>query len=117
MMPCFIAICQHVTGLINGFISIAEGIQGIVELFGMLTAATSAHAAASTTDAAATAGEAAAATANTARPSVAATAYQLAPSISHTINDPLYFVKNDWQKHFDPEGNQRSVTVGLNVNF
>lgn len=57
---------QQVTGLINGFISIAEGIQGIVELFGMLTAATSAHAAASTTDAAATAGEEAAATANTA---------------------------------------------------
>lgn len=57
---------QQVTGIINGFISIAEGIQGIVELFGMLTAATSAHAAASTTDAAATAGEAAAATANTA---------------------------------------------------
>lgn len=57
---------QQVTGLINGFISIAEGIQGIVELFGMLTAATSAHATASTTDAAATAGEAAAATANTA---------------------------------------------------
>ena len=57
---------QQVTGLINGFISIAEGIQGIVELFGMLTAATLAHAAASTTDAAATAGEAAAATANTA---------------------------------------------------
>ena len=57
---------QQVTGLINGFISIAEGIQGIVELFGMLTAATSAHAAASTTDAAATAGEAAAAPANTA---------------------------------------------------
>lgn len=56
---------QQVTGLINGFISIAEGIQGIVELFGMLTAATSAHAAASTTDAAATAGEAAAAAANT----------------------------------------------------
>lgn len=57
---------QQVTGLINGFISIAEGIQGIVELFGMLTAATSAHAAASTADTAATAGEAAAATANTA---------------------------------------------------
>ena len=57
---------QKVTGLINGFISIAEGIPGIVKLFGMLTAATSAHAAASTTDAAATAGEAAAATANTA---------------------------------------------------
>ena len=34
-----------------------------------------------------------------------------------TVNDPLYFVKNDWQKHYDPEGNQRSVTVGLNVNF
>lgn len=57
---------QQVTGLINGFISIAEGIQDIVGLFGMLTAATSAHAAASTTDAAATAGEAAAATADTA---------------------------------------------------
>lgn len=57
---------QQVTGLINGFISIAEGIQGIVALFDMLTAATSAHAAASTTDAAATAGEAAAATTNTA---------------------------------------------------
>ena len=34
-----------------------------------------------------------------------------------TINDPLYWVKNDWQKHYDPEGNQRSVTIGLNVNF
>ncbi len=34
-----------------------------------------------------------------------------------TVNDPLYFVKNDWQKHYDPEGNQRSVTVGLNINF
>jgi len=34
-----------------------------------------------------------------------------------TINDPLYFVKNDWQKDYDPEGRQRSVTVGLNVNF
>ena len=34
-----------------------------------------------------------------------------------TINDPLYFVKNDWQKHYDPEGNQRSVTLGVNVNF
>ena len=57
---------QQVTGLINGFISIAEGIQGIVELFQMLTAATTAHAAAATADAAATTGEAAAATANTA---------------------------------------------------
>lgn len=34
-----------------------------------------------------------------------------------TINDPLYFVKNEWQKHYDPEGNQRSITIGLNVNF
>ena len=34
-----------------------------------------------------------------------------------TVNDPLYFVKNDWQKHYDPEGNQRSLTFGLNVNF
>lgn len=34
-----------------------------------------------------------------------------------TINDPLYFVKNEWQKNYDPEGNQRSVTIGLNVNF
>ena len=57
---------QQVTGLINGFISIAEGIQGIVELFQMLTAATAAHAVAATTDAAATTGETAAATANTA---------------------------------------------------
>ena len=57
---------QQVSGILNGFISIAEGIQGIVELIQMLTAATTAHAAASTTDAAATAGEAAAATANTA---------------------------------------------------
>lgn len=56
---------QQVTGLINGFISIAEGIQGIVALFQMLTAATTAHAAAATTDAAATTGEAAAAAVNT----------------------------------------------------
>ncbi len=57
---------QQVSGIINGFISIAEGIQGIVTLFQTLTAATTAHAAASTTDAAATAGETAAATVNTA---------------------------------------------------
>ena len=55
---------QKITGLINGFISTAEGVQGIVELYQMLTAATAAHA--STTDAAATAGETAASTANTA---------------------------------------------------
>jgi TP901 family phage tail tape measure protein len=57
---------QKITGLINGFISTAEGVQGIVKLYQMLTAATTAHTAASTTDAAATAGEAAASTANTA---------------------------------------------------
>ena len=34
-----------------------------------------------------------------------------------TVNNPLYIVKEDWMKHFDPEGQQRSVTVGLNVNF
>ena len=57
---------QRVSGIINGFISIAEGMRGIVALFDMLTAATSSHAAAAATDAAATAGEAAAATTNTA---------------------------------------------------
>lgn len=57
---------QKTTGLINGFISTAEGVQGIVKLYQMLTAATTAHTAASTTDAAATAGETAASTANTA---------------------------------------------------
>lgn len=57
---------QKITGLINGFISTAEGVQGIVKLYQMLTAAITAHTAASTTDAAATAGEAAASTANTA---------------------------------------------------
>ena len=34
-----------------------------------------------------------------------------------TINNPLYIVKEDWMKHWDPEGQQRSVTVGLNVTF
>ena len=34
-----------------------------------------------------------------------------------TVNNPLYIVKNDWMKEFDPEGQQRSVTIGLNVNF
>ncbi|MCF0244427.1 MAG: TonB-dependent receptor [Bacteroidaceae bacterium] len=34
-----------------------------------------------------------------------------------TVNDPFYFVKNDWQKNYDPEGAQRSVTLGLNVIF
>ena len=34
-----------------------------------------------------------------------------------TVNNPFYFVKEDWMKHWDPEGQQRSVTVGLNVIF
>ena len=34
-----------------------------------------------------------------------------------TVNNPLYIVKEDWMKHWDPEGQQRSVTVGLNVIF
>ena len=57
---------ERVTGMINGFLSVADGIKGIVKLFDTLTAATSAHSAASATDATATTAEAAAATANTA---------------------------------------------------
>ena len=34
-----------------------------------------------------------------------------------TVNNPFYYVRNDWMKEFDPEGEQRSVTFGLNVNF
>ena len=34
-----------------------------------------------------------------------------------TVNNPLYIVKEDWMKHWDPEGQQRSVTLGVNVNF
>ena len=34
-----------------------------------------------------------------------------------TVNNPFCYVKNDWMKEFDPEGEQRSVTFGLNVNF
>ncbi|MCM1078467.1 MAG: TonB-dependent receptor [Bacteroidales bacterium] len=34
-----------------------------------------------------------------------------------TVTDPLYWVKNDWMKNQDPEGNQRSITAGLSVNF
>lgn len=57
---------QQITGVINGFISIAEGVQGIVKLIDELTGATTAHAVASSADAGATASETAAATANTA---------------------------------------------------
>lgn len=34
-----------------------------------------------------------------------------------TVNDPLYWVKDDFQKGYDPEGNQRSITFGLNLNL
>ena len=34
-----------------------------------------------------------------------------------TVNNPFCYVKSDWMKHFDPEGQQRSITFGLNVNF
>lgn len=34
-----------------------------------------------------------------------------------TVNNPFYVVKEDWMKYRDPEGQQRSVTFGLNVNF
>ena len=34
-----------------------------------------------------------------------------------TVNNPLYIVKEDWMKEFDPEGQQRSITLGVNVNF
>ncbi len=34
-----------------------------------------------------------------------------------TVYNPYCYVKNDWMKDFDPEGEQRSITLGLNVNF
>lgn len=34
-----------------------------------------------------------------------------------TVNDPLYWVKSDFQKGYDPEDNQRSITFGLNLNL
>lgn len=34
-----------------------------------------------------------------------------------TANNPFYVVKDDWMKHRDPEGQQRSYTIGLNINF
>lgn len=34
-----------------------------------------------------------------------------------TVNDPLYWVKSDYQKGYDPENNQRSVTAGISVKF
>lgn len=34
-----------------------------------------------------------------------------------TVNDPLYWVKSKYQKGYDPEDNQRSLTFGLSVNL
>lgn len=34
-----------------------------------------------------------------------------------TLSDPLYWVKSDYQKGYDPEDAQRSVTFGASVNF
>jgi hypothetical protein len=34
-----------------------------------------------------------------------------------TVNNPLYINKSDWMEGYDPEGQQRSVTLGVNVNF
>lgn len=56
---------EKVSSMLNGFISIAQGIQGIVTLFNTLTGATTAHAAAAGVDAAATTADTAASTANT----------------------------------------------------
>ena len=46
---------QKASALVNGFLSVAQGIQGIVELVNLLSAATGAHAAATTADTASTA--------------------------------------------------------------
>ena len=34
-----------------------------------------------------------------------------------TVNNPFVIVKSDFMKDWDPEGQQRSITFGLNVNF
>lgn len=34
-----------------------------------------------------------------------------------TVNDPLYWVKSDYQKGYDPEDAQRSLTVGASINL
>lgn len=46
---------QKASALVNGFLSVAQGIQGIVELVNLLSAATGAHAAATAADTASTA--------------------------------------------------------------
>lgn len=57
---------QALSGVINGFISVAEGIQGIVQFVNMLTTATQAKRAATTADTAVTAANTAVTTTNTA---------------------------------------------------
>lgn len=57
---------QALSGVINGFISVAEGIQGIVQFVNMLTTATQAKSAATTADTAVTAANTTVTTTNTA---------------------------------------------------
>ena len=56
---------QKASALVNGFLSVAQGIQGIVELVNLLSAATGAHAAATTADTASTAANTGVTVANT----------------------------------------------------
>lgn len=56
---------QALSGVINGFISVAEGIQGIVQFVNMLTTATQAKSAATVTDTAVTSANTAVTTTNT----------------------------------------------------
>ena len=56
---------QKASALVNGFLSVAQGIQGIVELVNLLSAATGAHAAATAADTASTAANTGVTAANT----------------------------------------------------
>lgn len=56
---------QKASALVNGFLSVAQGIQGIVELVDLLSAATGAHAAATAADTASTAANTGVTAANT----------------------------------------------------
>lgn len=56
---------QKASALVNGFLSVAQGIQGIVELVNLLSAATGAHAAATAADTASTAANTGVTVANT----------------------------------------------------
>ena len=61
---------EKTSAMINGFISIAQGIQGIVELYNLLSVATTAHAAATATDTIATTANTGVTAANTAASTV-----------------------------------------------